>query len=148
MGVHLALVLAQNEQTCHNTSMSHRFVLLRHECPAQFAKPSHWDFMLETDGRLMTWELRRLPTSWLVAFQLEYADASPLAPATRLADHRLEYLDYEGPISGDRGSVCCVDRGTYQVRQESAAQLMVELEGSVLSGSVSLIRQGNSWEVG
>ncbi len=125
-----------------------RFVLLRHECPARFSKPSHWDFMLESDGRLMTWELRELPAAWQVALQLESADALPLTPATRLADHRLEYLDYEGPIAGDRGSVSCVDRGTYQVQQESPTQLMVELEGLILSGSVSLTQQENSWEVG
>ncbi len=128
--------------------MSRRFVLLRHECPAQFAKPSHWDFMLESDGVLMTWELRQLPSSWLVALQLKSADASPTASATRLADHRLAYLDYEGPISGNRGSVRRVDHGTYQVLQEDAGRLVVELEGSVLSGSVTLLQQGNSWEIG
>jgi hypothetical protein len=105
--------------------------------------------MLESDGRLMTWELRELPAAWQVALQPESVDALPLAQATRLADHRLEYLDYEGPISGDRGSVCRVDRGTYQVRQETASQLTVELEGSLLRGPVSLLmQQGNSWEVG
>jgi hypothetical protein len=105
--------------------------------------------MLETEGHLMTWELRQLPALWLVALQLESADTLPLAPATRLADHRLKYLDYEGPIAGDRGSVCRVDRGTYQILKETAGQLMVELEGSFLRGTISLtMQQGNSWEVG
>ena len=36
-----------------------------------------------------------------------------------LPDHRLAYLDYEGPISGDRGSVTRWDRGTYDVEHQS-----------------------------
>jgi hypothetical protein len=128
--------------------MPYRFVLLRHEYPARIATPSHWDFMLEADGVLMTWQLNRLPASWLVALQLESADELPQVPATRLADHRLEYLDYEGPVSGDRGSVHCVDRGTYQLQEESAEHLAVELSGSFLLGRTSLSQQGNAWEIG
>ena len=127
--------------------MSRRFVLLRHDCPTQFEKPSHWDFMLEAEGVLMTWELRRLPTSWSTALKLDSIDASPSVPATRLADHRLAYLDYEGPLSGERGSVHCVDRGKYELIEEQSERLVVKLEGSMLSGSVTLLQQGSSWEV-
>ncbi|MCH7752964.1 MAG: hypothetical protein IH898_12545 [Planctomycetes bacterium] len=132
--------------------MSRRFVLLRHESSAEFAKPSHWDFMLEADGVLMTWELRRLPSSWSAALQ-QRAVSSPTtapttAPAIRLADHRLAYLDYEGPLSGDRGSVRCVDRGMYLMVKECSERLVVELQGSILSGSVTLLQQGSSWEIG
>ena len=95
--------------------MSLRFVLLRHECPDEFGKPSHWDFMLEADDVLMTWQLRRLPSSWSAALQQRAVSSPTTAPAIRLADHRLAYLDYEGPLSGKRGSVRCVDRGTYDL---------------------------------
>jgi len=131
--------------------MSRRFVLLRHESSAEFAKPSHWDFMLEADGLLMTWELHRLPSSWLAALQQRAVSSpttAPTAPAIRLADHRLAYLDYEGPLSGKRGSVRCVDRGTYLMVKECSERLVVELQGSILSGSVTLLQQGSSWEIG
>ena len=136
--------------------MSRRFVLLRHECPDEFGTPSHWDFMLEADRVLMTWQLRRLPSSWSAALQ-QRAVSSPTtspttspstAPAIRLADHRLAYLDYEGPLSGDRGSVRCVDRGMYLMVKECSERLVVELQGSILSGSVTLLQQGSSWEIG
>ncbi len=160
--VHGLCRLAKFSPLCDNVGMSRRFVLLRHECPAEFAKSSHWDFMLEADGVLMTWELRRLPSSWLAALQQravsspttapalqQRAVSSPTtAPAIRLADHRLAYLDYEGPLSGDRGSVRCVDRGTFLVVKECSERLVVELQGSILSGSVTLLQQGNSWEIG
>ena len=140
--------------------MSRPFVLLRHVCPDEFETPSHWDFMLEADGVLMTWQLRRLPSSWSAALQ-QRAVSSPTtaptpspttspttAPAIRLADHRLAYLDYEGPLSGNRGSVRCVDRGTYEVVKECSERLVVELQGSILSGAVTLLQQGSSWEIG
>ena len=41
-----------------------RFVLLHHECPPGYVKPSHWDFMLEFGDVLWTWELRELPAGW------------------------------------------------------------------------------------
>ena len=64
-----------------------RFVILEHHWNGV-----HWDLMLEVDDRLRTWAL----------------DA-PIAPgmdvpARRLPDHRAVYLDYEGAISGGRGS--------------------------------------------
>ncbi len=128
--------------------MSRRFVLLRHECPDEFGTPSHWDFMLEADGVLMTWELRRLPSSWSAALQQRPVSSPATAPAIRLADHRLAYLDYEGPLSGNRGSVRCVDRGTYDLMKECSERVVVELQGSILSGSVTLLQQGSSWEIG
>ena len=41
-----------------------RFVLLRHECPPDWVKPSHWDLMLERGQVLETWQLIDLPASW------------------------------------------------------------------------------------
>ena len=79
-----------------------RFVVLFHEFPPDHDRTRHWDLMLEEDGKLLTWAL-----------------SEPLQPAntilaTRLTDHRIEYLNYEGPVSGGRGSVSQVLTGTYQ----------------------------------
>ena len=108
-----------------------RFVLLRHECPPSMGKPSHWDLMLERDGVLLTWSLEALPRAWGGdGASPTQEDDSPLA-ATRLADHRIAYLDYEGPISGDRGSVTRVDRGEYEVREETDVEIRVRLRGEL-----------------
>jgi len=104
--------------------------------------------MLEADGILMTWELLHLPSSWLVALQLESTAAAPRVLANRLDDHRLAYLDYEGPIASGRGSVIRVERGTYQVLHEDAERLDIRLDGPVLSCSVTLLQQGASWDIG
>ena len=113
--------------------------------------------MLESDGVLRTWELRELPAAWAALLGQTAGQATSEAAAggssviaTPLPDHRLAYLDYEGPISGDRGSVCCCDRGTYELLQEKQKQkaakgLTLHLEGGRLNGSVRLAHEGESW---
>ena len=94
----------------------------------------HWDLMLERGGTLWTWSLPAPP---------DRPDALP-ACAVRLADHRAAYLDYEGPVSGDRGRVEIHDRGTLRwvgqppVASDLAETLTVELEGEHLRGRYEL----------
>ena len=64
-----------------------RFVILEHDYPVQ-----HWDLMLEAGDVLRTWRLIAPP------------DKTQAVAAESLGDHRLAYLDYEGPVSGNRGS--------------------------------------------
>jgi hypothetical protein len=111
-----------------------RFVLLYHDCPPSFGKPSHWDLMLERDGALMTWSLAELPASW----RTPPGHSSIELEAARLPDHRLAYLDYEGPVSGDRGHVKRIDRGEYEILDQSPEWLRVRLAGSVADGEVRL----------
>ncbi|MCS7047501.1 MAG: hypothetical protein NZO58_14185, partial [Gemmataceae bacterium] len=72
-----------------------RYVILEHDHPAL-----HWDFMLERGDVLRTWRLPAPPSIGKIAAQA-------------LADHRRAYLDYEGPVSGNRGTVRRWDAGTY-----------------------------------
>jgi hypothetical protein len=55
-----------------------------------------------------------------------------------LPDHRPFYLDYEGSISGDRGSVTRWDQGTYRVKRQDDMEWVVELEGEKLKGIATL----------
>ena len=75
-----------------------RFVVLHHVGHG----PPHYDLMLEIDGqdRLRTWRLPAWPPA-------DGDDAEELPP------HRRGYLDYEGPISRDRGTVRRVASGTW-----------------------------------
>ena len=66
------------------------------------------------------------------------AAAPALRSRPRLADHRLAYLDYEGPISGERGSVTRWDEGQYAVEQQTATQWVLLLAGEKLQGTVTL----------
>jgi len=103
-----------------STNFPPRFVLLHHQSPAG----EHWDVMLETDAALATWSIPpqcRTGTSFTCA-------------ATRLPDHRKHYLDYEGEISSNRGTVTRVDAGTHE--QLSPEQFI--LHGTYFSGTLTM----------
>ncbi len=105
-----------------------QFVVLFHATPIGYARPPHWDFMLERDGLLLTW-----------ALPLEPADNQPLI-AERLDDHRLGYLDFEGPVAGGRGEVARWDRGEWELLCMSDGELTARLKGDKLAGRVTLTR--------
>jgi hypothetical protein len=116
-----------------------RFVLLYHDCPPRLGKPSHWDFMLEDEGVLLTWALAEQPT-------VDGIDGSTIV-AVRLVDHRLAYLDYEGLVSGDRGYVSRVDAGAFSWIERTPVRLRVQLGGTVLSGEAVLtLADGDAWD--
>ncbi len=108
---------------------SGRFAILEHRT----AQGVHWDFLLEWGGVLRTWALHRPP------------EPGGKIAARRLPDHRTLYLDYEGSLSRNRGSVRRWAWGTYRLRDESGGSLVVELAGSrmaggELAGRVALLR--------
>lgn len=100
-----------------------RFVLLEHQW-----KGVHWDFMLEHGDHLRTWAIDGPVV------------AGKELPARELPDHRAAYLDYEGPISGDRGSVSRVDHGTYVPIEWADDRVRLHLMGRQLVGDVLLWR--------
>jgi hypothetical protein len=100
-----------------------RFVVLEHRWQGV-----HWDLMFEDGGVLRTW-----------AVDTPIRPGAGL-PARPLADHRLAYLDYEGPISGDRGTVRRLDRGTYRATVWTPGLVRVELAGAQLVGEAELRR--------
>ncbi len=109
-----------------------RFVILRHEMPASEWAGTHWDFMLEQNGVLRTWALSEEP-------QIGREIA-----ASQLADHRLAYLDYEGPISGNRGGVTQWDAGEYEFLSSSADEIKLRLRGRRLEGTIALSQQSGT----
>ncbi len=105
-----------------------RFAVLDHDWPHP-----HRDLLLEHDGVLRAW---RLPP----AFDL----TSPV-PAEPNFDHRLAYLDYEGPVSGDRGSVRRWDSGELVWEFVSDDDIRVRLEGMHLRGRFRLVKSRAGW---
>lgn len=72
---------------------------MRHEVPADFGRPSHWDLLLERDANCWTWAVEHLPGPF------GGSRDGLSVEALRLPAHRKFYLDHEGPVSGDRGTV-------------------------------------------
>lgn len=115
-----------------------RYVILYHEMPPDQSRASHYDLMLESGKLLRTWAVADAPNS---AGQLS---------AELLNDHRQEFLDFEGEITGGRGTVKRWDEGEYQTKQESANSMAFTMNGSMLKGELKLRRdEGNSsrWQM-
>jgi hypothetical protein len=112
-----------------------RFVILEHDHPQL-----HWDLMLEVGESLKTWRLAAPPGP----------GAGKIA-ATAIGDHRRAYLDYEGPVSGGRGTVRRWDLGSFEILsepEEAGRRWVVRLEGQHFRGKVALERvPSGEWEL-
>jgi len=112
-----------------------RCVILRHETPSDSDRLSHWDFMLEADGELLTWQWESMPPK-----QHRFR-------ARQLDNHRLDYLTREGVLSENRGTVIRTDEGTYTPAIEKIAtdfEIFLQLQqfsGTLIGKQV----QGNQW---
>jgi hypothetical protein len=87
--------------------------------------------MLEDEGTLLTWALGERPA------------AGASVAAERLADHRLAYLDYEGQVSGNRGTVTRYDRGSFDWVARRDDRLELALHGEKLQGRAVLARSAD-----
>jgi len=96
-----------------------RYVILEHDHPRR-----HWDLMLEAGEALLTWRLEAWPKDGV------------RIRAEPIGDHRTAYLDYEGPVSGNRGRVQRRDEGVYA--GEAALPLSVTVSGRCLRGTVTI----------
>lgn len=107
-----------------------RFAILTHDHPHL-----HWDFLLEKQAVLRAWRLQFPP------------DHQGSIPAVPLPDHRRMYLDYEGPVSGDRGRVSRWDAGTFELIKESESTIRVRLRGTrILSLAEGHQQSDGLWE--
>lgn len=109
--------------------MSKSFVILHHVQ----RDGEHWDLMVERDGVLLTWQLATDPVAAFAAADAAGQPPAPI-PARRIADHRLAYLHYEGPISRGRGHVRRVERGMAELRPSGDDQWDLDLESATLRG--------------
>ena len=97
-----------------------RFVILEHDHP----RGTHWDFMIQSGDSLLTWALPERPSGRIVM------------DVVRLPDHRIDYLDYEGPVSKGRGSVTRCETGTCSLLKSDEECIELRLEGVQLKGGL------------
>ena len=96
-----------------------RFAILEHDWPTL-----HWDFLLEAGPVLRAWRVLAEPAM------------GTHSPAEPNADHRLLYLDYEGPVSGNRGAVTRWDAGTFDWLVDTSDRIEITLHGTRLHGQM------------
>ena len=111
-----------------------RFVIQQHAHPDQI----HWDFMLEQPNNLATWQVPTPPNEWHQQVNL----------CTRIFDHRLKYLTFEGSLSQNRGTVKIVAQGDYILQHADENLWQLELLGDTMVGKVELIKvDQNLWQL-
>lgn len=96
-----------------------RFVVLRHEVGPEFTRQggTHCDWMFQLDDALRTW-----------ATDLVDRFDHPIQTIGRkLQDHRIDYLDYQGNLSGNRGSVTRLLAGNLTVVDDTPDRLVARL---------------------
>ena len=144
-------------------NISNRWVLLHHQVGESLGnRGDHYDFMVSPEGISQAdsglEELNSEPAGLLWTWAIP---ANPLdqplpleCVAERLPDHRAAYLDYEGPISGNRGQVKQVASGSYEVVSCSECRIELRVQCSDGDGTccdepflVSLKRRGEIWKL-
>ena len=111
---------------------SARYVVLHHDHPFP-----HFDLMLERGLTLAAWRILDVP------------EPGRSVAAEKLGDHRRDYLDYEGPVpggrgsvSGGRGSVRRVASGHYEPISWGEDRVEARLDGSgAWAGEMVLARK-------
>ncbi len=102
------------------------FVFLEHQYPPPQEADNHWDLMFEGGDGLVTFATEPV----LISGSSCRARLLPL--------HRLAYLDYEGPISNNRGRVRRLDRGNYRQIEQAGPGLKIEISGQLFVGRLVL----------
>lgn len=111
-----------------------RFAVLRHESD----RDTHWDFFFETGEKLKTWAAEDAPR------------AGEQVACKELGEHRKVYLEYQGPISGDRGTVLRWDQGTFETEWQSDDAWIFKVAGQWLQGRLVFSRLAdvaNQWRL-
>lgn len=110
-----------------------RFVILRHFPGRLSDRGLHWDLMLEESESLRTWALESTP------------DVASEVPCRQLDAHRKIYLEYEGPVSGERGDVSRWDAGQFDWEKDEPDEIRVKLKGQSLRGELTLTANGDGY---
>jgi bifunctional non-homologous end joining protein LigD len=110
-----------------------RFVIQEHTTGTDV----HWDFMLELGGILQTYRLDKAPS-----------EALHLAVnATKIFDHPLKFLTYQGPVNKGRGNVRIAESGTYKMVHQAHDRIELDLSGKILKGKFTLTHiEGDNWQ--
>ena len=106
-----------------------KYVIQKHTSPGDI----HWDLMFETGDVLETFRVNLPP---------EELRAAP-ATVTKIFDHPLKFLTYEGSVNQQKARVRIVDTGTYELLTESENTRKLHLTGQILNGNYTMNHKEN-----
>lgn len=121
-----------------------KFVVLFHRVKPGSGRADHYDLMIERPAKNGTDETRAdRDESSLMTWELSRTLAVGVLEARRLPNHRVFYLDFEGPISNDRGHVQRVQAGQAKWSQFDEQEMRAELSFGAEHWSAHFVPCGN-----
>ncbi len=128
--------------------MRHRFVVLFHEMPHENDRASHFDWMFEMNGSLRTWAVES--NKDIKSFVSKPSPSEQFRwPAVKLVNHRIDYLNYEGPISNNRGRVSRCLMGEFDLLHDAEDSFQANLRflqpTNVFPLAIRFDREENHW---
>lgn len=96
------------------------------------AKNLHWDFRLESGGKLKSWAVPKIPPQRKGEKRL----------AVEVVDHPISYAKFQGEINEGygKGAVRIWDNGNYSLIEKSPKKIVFMLQGKKLKGKYALIK--------
>ncbi len=96
------------------------------------ARNLHWDFRLESGGKLRSWAVPKTPPQGKGEKRL----------AIEVADHDLNYAKFQGTIEEGygKGKVKIWDNGNYKLVEKTSRKIVFILQGKKLKGKYALIK--------
>ncbi|MBI4563138.1 MAG: hypothetical protein HY716_00390 [Planctomycetes bacterium] len=110
-----------------------RFTIARHDVSEK--TKNHFDLFLEREQMLKSWRLHS-------------AEFEEPQKAFEARDHKLKYLDFEGPLSDNRGDIAIWDTGLYLEDLWSPTVVQVALRGKKVRTRLRLSLDRNAPEPG
>ena len=121
-----------------------RFVVHEH---IRSGHPRHWDLMLEQSPCVPSTEYN----ATLETFRLPCPAAELRKNTiiiTKIMDHPIRFLSYEGAVNNGEGNVKIIARGEYEKLSEDAGHMMLSFHGDNLSGKYQLeYSEGDCWKL-
>ena len=101
--------------------------------------PEHYDLMLEVEETLHTWQI--------TPDNLENLISGRRIEVLKIQDHRKKYLEYEGPVSCDRGHVSLFDSGEYCLMNKKKNKTEYFFSGEKLTGRVVFYHKQETFDL-
>lgn len=98
---------------------------------------NHYDLMIEKNESLITWQIEEKDLIDILN--------GKIINVKKIQDHRKVYLDYEGPITCDRGYVEIFDTGEYEEIEWNNLNIILNFFGKKITGKLQIINRNNNY---
>ena len=97
----------------------------------------HYDFLIKKNDILQCWQFSSIAN----------IEIGELIFCKKIFDHRLKYLNYQGPISNNRGKVQIIQNGFLEIIIQEDNLVRFRIDSELLNGNFEIRKiQSEAWE--